>query len=368
MKLIKDHARATESFAGEIVVHPSVCYDFVVSLRALLNPRTFKRSRAWAAEQQPKIPADVLPKAKFFFEGYDTALGYGAARLIAGLNEEATPSALIDAVASCDANELAMFMLDTGETSTERLASFRNVLEQGAPATKSLKGLPAGWAARCRYILENPGAAQTDLAEVLETHLELIFARHLDDVTRLTADATTRAHELLEILPPDAVVEHLAGGYTLSDDLDLQKIVLAPSAFVYPYMSARVDERTGEALVIFGVSNDLFSDYEPVPVRDDLVLALKAMSDPNRLTILRLLAEEPLYTNDLIAKLHLGQSTVHHHLHQLRTAGLLRQERDRHGMKYSIRREAAQGLMRSLGTWLLGEDLHGFDRVPKDGD
>jgi DNA-binding transcriptional ArsR family regulator len=367
MRLIRETAQTTEPFAGEIVVHPSVCYDFVVSLRALMNPRTFKRSRRWAAEQQPRLPADVLAKTKFFFEGYDTSLGYGAARLISGLAPSAGPEALVEAVRALSGDELAMFMLDTGETPPERLAGYRDALEGRLDPGEAVKGLPAGWAARCRQILREPDAAQADLLQVFEAHQELIFSQCLAAVTGLVSEATRKAHELLQILPASAVIEHLAGGYTLSEELDLRRIVLAPSAFVYPYMSARVDERTGEALVIFGVQNSLFSEYEPVPVRDDLVAALKAMSDPNRLTILRLLADRPMYTSDLVAQLRLGQPTVHHHLAQLRTAGLLRQERDRHGMRYSIRREAAHGLVRSLGTWLLGDD-HDVSAPTPDAD
>jgi DNA-binding transcriptional ArsR family regulator len=356
-RIVKNQLPATDLFAGEVTIHPSICYDFVVSLRALLNPRTFKRSRRWAAEQMPKLDDEIAAKAKFLFEGFDTALGYGAARVIAGLPDDAGPNELIDAVAGLPAPELAMYMLDTGETSVERLAMYRSVLEGSGPAVaEAVKGLPSGWATRCRKVLKDPETVQQDLIEVLEAHRDQIFAEHLGVVTELVQDATATAHDMLRVLPAAAVIEHLAGGYTLSADLDLRKVVLAPSTFIYPYMSARVDEDAGEALVMFGVPNHIFSNYEPVPMRDDLLGALKALSDPNRLTIMRLLADKPMYTSEFVAQLKLGQPTVHHHLTQLRTAGLVRQERDRQGMKYSIRRQVASDLLRSLEEWLLGTD------------
>lgn len=356
MKLIKENPQRKPSFAGNVELHSSICYDLVVSLRVLANPRTFTRARRWAADRFAVLSAEHQALAKFYFAGYDTALGYGAARLISELPASAGPSDLIAAVRASSSTELALFMLDTGETPPEQLDAFRAVLAGSATTVDPMQGLEPGWARRCRRILADPDRARDELAELLEAHDRQIFREHIDEVTRLTTNALEKAEELLRLLPPLTAIEQLAGGLRLSDELQLDRILLAPSAFVYPYMSARVDETTREALVIFGVDNDLFDSYEPVQVGDELVASLKAISDRNRLTILRLLSDGPLYTSDLVSRLRLGQPTVHHHLHQLRTAGLVRQERDRHGMRYSLRRDATDNLLHVLSSWLTGEE------------
>ncbi len=169
---------------------------------------------------------------------------------------------------------------------------------------------------------------------------------------------------MLDILPPSAAIEQLTGGYTIGADLGLTKITMAPSVFIHPFMSARLDERTGEALVIYGLSSDFFDAYDPVPVRHELIAALKAMADPNRLALLEILGGGEVYATELTSRLGLAQPTVHHHLAQLRTAGLIRQERDRHGMRYSIRPDSADALLRSLRD-LLGSPAPDLD-PPED--
>lgn len=358
MKLIKgaDTQSVGRGFHGEVRLDTSVCYDFVVSLRALFNPRTFTRSRRWASEQLDRLGEDVVAKGQFLFHGLDTALGYGAVRLIRQLPVGAGPGELVAAVRGMPAADLAMLMLDSGDADAARLDRFQAALgKKPKPVVDAaVDGLAPGWATRCRRVLRDPGAVQEEFVMVLEAYLTQVFGGHVDDLTKLVADADTSARSLLDVLPAAAGIERLTGGYTLGEDLDLAAVTLAPSVFIHPYVVARIDEDTHEALVVYGVDSDFFDGYDPVPMRHDLVAALKAMSDPNRLALLRMLAERPMYAAELAAQLRLGQPTVHHHVHQLRAAGLLRQERDRTGMKYSLRADATAEILRSLEDWIFG--------------
>jgi DNA-binding transcriptional ArsR family regulator len=347
--------RATDAdLTLDICIDRSVCYDFVVSLRALFNPRTYTGSRRWAAVQLPRLGEDVVVKAKFFFAGFDTALGYGAARLVPRLEGDATPGDLISAASRTSPGELAMYMLDTGDTTSERLALFRRVLDGDSSATsEALDGLPPGWASRCRQVLRDPEAAQADLVEVLQTYLSEVYRHHQSAVSEAISAAAPVAEKLLEVLPPAEAIERLTGGYTVAPDLGLRKVTLAPSVFIHPFMSARIDEESREAFIVYGVPSEIFDTYDPVPLQRDLVTALKAMSDPNRLSVLRLLAERPMYTTELLEHLRLAQTTVHHHLAQLRAAGLVRQERHRGGMQYSVRSDEVLKVLRSIEDWIL---------------
>ena len=59
--------------------------------------------------------------------------------------------------------------------------------------------------------------------------------------------------------------------------------------------------------------------------REQLVRALKALGEPNRLEIFRLIAaqREPLCVCHLVERMPLQQPTISHHLRQLREAGLV---------------------------------------------
>ena len=72
---------------------------------------------------------------------------------------------------------------------------------------------------------------------------------------------------------------------------------------------------------------------------DDYVNAteiLKAVANPLRLRILRLLAEEPLCVHDLVAATGSSQPLVSQHLRILRAARLISGERRRQEMLYSL--------------------------------
>ena len=67
----------------------------------------------------------------------------------------------------------------------------------------------------------------------------------------------------------------------------------------------------------------------PAPEQDRLVRVFKALADPTRLEILRLLAAQrgPTCVCDVVAHFGLAQPTISHHLRVLREAGLLRASR-----------------------------------------
>ena len=67
----------------------------------------------------------------------------------------------------------------------------------------------------------------------------------------------------------------------------------------------------------------------PAPEQGRLVRVFKALADPTRLEILRLLAAQrgPTCVCDVVAHFGLSQPTISHHLRVLREAGLLRASR-----------------------------------------
>src|SRR5688572_573893 len=133
MKLLRerrlDPTAAADPHAGSVRVHAGPCYDFLVSLRALFNPRTYEATRAWAAATKPKLSSALVERGRFFFQGHDTSLGYGVIRLVAGLPVAADPQLLIREVRKATPSALALYMLDTGETSEEALTTFERALQ-----------------------------------------------------------------------------------------------------------------------------------------------------------------------------------------------------------------------------------------------
>ena len=348
-----------DPYAGLVHVHATPCYDFLVSLRALFNPRTYEATRLWAASAKERLSTGARERGRFFFHGPDTSLGYGVAPLVAGLAAGAHPRALIERIRSEDPRHLALTMLDSGESDAQSLVVLERAINGSvtmAALDRALRGASAASVRRSRRVVAEPEAIQAELVELLEEYLEVIFEPEIEHVTESCRRGAGRAEELLALLPTTAVIEQLTGGYTLGPNLALARITLAPSAFIHPYMASRLDERTGQALIVFGVSSDALLRFDTVPIDPDLVRAAKALSDQARLKVLRLLGEQPMTGLELAARLGVTPPTLHHHVHQLRAAGLVRQERARGGMQYAIRRESARAVLDALEDLIVGPD------------
>ncbi|RJO70978.1 ArsR family transcriptional regulator [Nocardia panacis] len=79
----------------------------------------------------------------------------------------------------------------------------------------------------------------------------------------------------------------------------------------------------------------------------EVALRLKALADPVRVKLMSLLLagrERAINTRDLAATLALSESTVSHHLGQLRGAGLVSSARDGMSVRHAARRDALSAL------------------------
>jgi ArsR family transcriptional regulator, arsenate/arsenite/antimonite-responsive transcriptional repressor len=92
-----------------------------------------------------------------------------------------------------------------------------------------------------------------------------------------------------------------------------------------------------------------------VAVSAELVPVLKALADPTRLRLLRLLAGGERCVCDLYQPLELAQNLASHHLKVLREAGLVSVRRDSRWAYYSLRRDRLEGAWDELSTWLEAE-------------
>jgi DNA-binding transcriptional ArsR family regulator len=152
---------------------------------------------------------------------------------------------------------------------------------------------------------------------------------------------------------PD-LIERLSNGFTLSQDFELQRLVLVPSVWSHPFVF-RFEPADKELFVAWGAHP---VGYKLVPgeiVPEDALLVLRAMSDPTRLRLLRLLSVEPRSPQSLAIELKLSLPTVSHHMRELRIAGLIRIELAGKGResKYTVRWTSAQLAFEQLEEFVM---------------
>ena len=98
---------------------------------------------------------------------------------------------------------------------------------------------------------------------------------------------------------------------------------------------------------------------------------MKAVADPTRVRILKMLEPGELCVCQIIAVLALSPSTVSRHLSLLKSAGLVNDRKEKKWVHYSLDRASvdpyAAGILRELATWLDDDPTCVADRARLSG-
>jgi DNA-binding transcriptional ArsR family regulator len=229
-------------------------------------------------------------------------------------------------------------------TTVEFLDSFREVLQFGQDATdwltiasvteaiekdRAREALPfEEEAARLVSLLSTPDEFRDSLADVLEMFHRRCIADELD---RVAAEIAPRVERLRAAIDEDApgVLDRLStGNYeTLLAD--------RPSIALYPVHFAGDDRAMmlpGAAYIVCGTAvldSELPIDRGRDGLSERTDELIKALADPNRLAILRLLRQQPRYGKELADHLDVSAATASYHLDKLLAARLARFELSR---------------------------------------
>jgi DNA-binding transcriptional ArsR family regulator len=127
-------------------------------------------------------------------------------------------------------------------------------------------------------------------------------------------------------------IERLATGYRYRPEPEAERVVLVPH--LEPELPLVLAQHRSARLIVYRARRDR--------TRDERVLALgRALADPKRVEILGLVGRGIGRASDLVEETGLSRSTVHHHLAQLREAGLVALEGNARAYAYVPRRAAA---------------------------
>lgn len=118
---------------------------------------------------------------------------------------------------------------------------------------------------------------------------------------------------------PEDLVEEATSGLRLEPAGEEVRVFLVPQFHMRPWNAWH----GGRGYAFFNYPADVLAPEEGMPP-DALMRLTRALSDPNRLKILKAIASGAQSFTDVFAPSKLAKSTVHHHLMALRAAGLVR--------------------------------------------
>jgi DNA-binding transcriptional ArsR family regulator len=176
------------------------------------------------------------------------------------------------------------------------------------------------------------------------------YFRHVDpdilDGLRREADALRS--RINETDRPEHLLQQVTNGIVVEASAELHRVTLVPQYHHRPYNHHTVLQ--GGPLILY--------PFDAIPSPPDLpppslIRLTHALSDDSRLRILRFLARGPCTLTEAARFAGLSQPTVHHHLTQLRAAGLVRVHFALSGpSRYSLRPHALEQLSTQLGAYL----------------
>ena len=150
---------------------------------------------------------------------------------------------------------------------------------------------------------------------------------------------------------PVELVDEVTNGLLIERSETMQHVILVPQYHNRPYNDS-VEIRDG-TLIMFPC-DVLPADSHLPPPR--LMRLTHALSDESRLRMLRFLRRGPCSLTEVARYVGLSQPTVHHHLTQLRAAGLVQVHvTDACPSRYSLRPYALEQLSTQLGSYLLSD-------------
>src|SRR2546428_881871 len=323
-------------------IFPSVAHEMVTQMMAVVGKmKNLEVGDRWHHEARSAM-SPQLRKAVTGFEpnihgpwGSLTDMTYAhrwasVDDLLHGL-ESMTDADLILQIAGIDEFPGAHQLLDDLllRTAAGDRAAARELARKGQALSHNRARELARWLPRVaprlrESLIEITSLWRRDLFGVQEERLAAILER----------DAKAKL-EMARRLSPADLLEQATNGFVWVDQPGLDTIALLPTWVMRPWtVDGRVEST---AIISYPVADEsLGGNGNAIAAR--AVKLARVLSDESRVRAIQLMAAEPMGLQELADKLGLRKSTVHHHIAELRAAGLLRVPMGT--KRYSLRPEA----------------------------
>jgi DNA-binding transcriptional ArsR family regulator len=349
----------------ELIWDCGTAYDLFVSLEVLHEPAEFGVRASWAAGVRARLPGaerEILEQGRMLFHIpfhwlYSLPEPKEGTTVLWALGQvppaERLPLLAFQPDVPTDLETMLCNVAACGTWSADDeaalCAAYSCGMSKKAPSAEDVASILGWWA--------NAAEFGERYLEALSAYRDVFFAEEETRIQPALEAALARAQQLAEQLTLPDLLEELSQGVRLEELPASQDVVLAPSYWCTPLIFFGKPS-TDLRLFLFGARPPDASLVPGEAVPDAMLAALKALSDPTRLRILRYLAEEPLTPAQLARRLRLRAPTVTHHLKALRLAGLLqvRMDKEKSERRYAARSEAIAATFDSLAGFLRKED------------
>ena len=333
--------------ALEVEARPAL--ELLIGLSAATSPKE-RREESWLPARttwSPELASAISVVGERSGEAWLHLLGL-ALELPA---EDA--GTFVDAVSRVDARELRRHLVGVYVPAWEAMVGADTLSRAAlgdASAIATLLQHPhyyAGRAAEALSPLLELSAKETKrrLTEALRIFAAEVFAPRETDVMAELGEEAEKARALASTLAPQALISAVTRGYVYEPEPEFERVVLVPHAAARPLLL--LCQHRAARVICYPVSPERLDPEESLS--DRTVRLGRALGDERRVHILRRLASGDATLDELAHASALAKSTAHHHLGQLRAAGLVSLRGNARGYWYSLRPEGLADAESVLG-------------------
>jgi DNA-binding transcriptional ArsR family regulator len=243
----------------------------------------------------------------------------------------ARPDDVVEAVRATRPAELRRHLAGVHVPAWRQLVG-ADALEATARGVTTLLDHDRYYAGRARQSLElllplTPAETKRRLLAVLEAYRDEVLDPAV--VAELESEAKAKAKDGLDVSPA-RLIALAAPGYRYEPEPDLPEVVLVPHKALSPWLLLCQHERT--RIICYPLP-------EQEAVEDRLLALGRALGDDKRVRMLMRLTDGDASLGELAETARVAKSTAHHHLAQLRAAGLVEMHGNAQRYWFSLRRE-----------------------------
>jgi DNA-binding transcriptional ArsR family regulator len=344
-------------------------YDFLASLTVLHFPDKFGLRGAWAAGVRSRIPGEERDFLEEVVGNFPPPLRWvysltgpkDASTVLLSLKQIPAADRITELdFCPVDSEELLKTLVQikerreyTPEDLEEVLRHWRKYYkDQKAIEEEVIVKISRRRAETVIKMFANPEDFGERYLQALSTYYEVFFAEEEKRISSKLEHALEKAQKLAGKYDLVKLLNKLLDGDWDETLLDLDQLILVPSYWYTPWSqtSCLQPERM---LMLYGSRPKEESLVPGEIVPEDLMEKLKAMTDPTRLRILRYLMQEQLTPAELARRLRLRAPTVTHHLHALKSAGMVHfVMRGKHEHLYFAKMDSIKGTYTLLKEFL----------------
>jgi len=214
--------------------------------------------------------------------------------------------------------------------------------------------------ARAYTYVVDPPAMQALIVDHLRHMWDKFLASEWEAVKPMLQDAVTAFQQVdLSAMSRHKAAQFITGqtlrGEKWENSLEsYQRVIFVPTAHAGPYLGKF---KSGDTLwVLFGARLPQGTRFHaPDLSRAEIIMRLSALTDDNRLRILKLVSEEGEQSSqDIMSHLDLSQSATSRHLTQLSATGYLTERRCSGAKCYELDPERITNTLKAVSSFLLG--------------